>query len=580
MTVLNLRRWFRDPLFLLALAAGLIAFVVQSGELGSADTTHRLQTAHAWWTGEPEVFPNEFPEFGVHGRGGKLQSWYSMGQSLILLPPDMVGTYVARLPIFAEYDDTDPSVRDIIVSYTINILVTVLTALVCFRFLRQLNFGVTPVCRGSSGSAARHHASPLHPEHDGEQLHLPVDDDRLLLSVRVVAHRQPARTADWLGCVRPQSADPASDRLGSLVGSALPAAWSCGSKAIRGRDLWGRCKLTSRLLCRFTCFSDCSTASIRSTALGLDQSLLPTSPSSAAKPGCANPSLPPNYPFETPWHVGFFGALFTPEKSIFLFDPLIVLMILLVRRRLEAIQPGREGVRRHELPAAPGVHEFLRPLYRVEWRLRLGRPLRLDGCRVGVVARGPSAAASSRSNWESRSGSLGLALLAISTVIQLVSLAFWLPLEIYQMETLGHPTFVIALRMKNIVAFALGKMDAWGLNNHAMTEDPWDYVHITDLEFSAICSAASWRCAHVGGAHCVRSVGAWACCVGGHSMANPQECFSRALASGDFACILKQFPALQCDGHIAIVPDKVVELQHGKIFALHAPGIGEKLRDL
>src|SRR6202161_4851108 len=142
MTVVNLRRWFRDRLFLLALAAALIAIVVQSGELGSADTTHRLQTAHAWWTGEPEVFPNEFPEFGVHGRGGKLQSWYSMGQSLILLPPDVVGAYVARLPIFANYDDTDPSVRDIIVSYSINIVVTVLTALVCFRFLRQLNFGV------------------------------------------------------------------------------------------------------------------------------------------------------------------------------------------------------------------------------------------------------------------------------------------------------------------------------------------------------------------------------------------------------------------------------------------------------
>ena len=36
------------------------------------------------------------------------------------------------------------------------------------------------------------------------------------------------------------------------------------------------------------------------------------------------------------------------------------------------------------------------------------------------------------------------------------------------METLGHPTFVIALRFKNIVAFALGKMDAWGLNTEAM----------------------------------------------------------------------------------------------------------------
>ncbi len=73
--------------------------------------------------------------------------------------------------------------------------------------------------------------------------------------------------------------------------------------------------------------------------------------------------------------------------------------------------------------------------------------------------------------------------MAISTVIQAASLAFWLPLEIYQMETLGHPTFVIALRLKNIVAFALGKMGAWGLNNHAMTEDPWDYVHITTWNF-------------------------------------------------------------------------------------------------
>ena len=47
------RKWFRDPLFLLALAAGLIAFVVQSGELGTADTTHRVESAHALWTSDP-----------------------------------------------------------------------------------------------------------------------------------------------------------------------------------------------------------------------------------------------------------------------------------------------------------------------------------------------------------------------------------------------------------------------------------------------------------------------------------------------------------------------------------------------
>jgi hypothetical protein len=42
---------------------------------------------------------------------------------------------------------------------------------------------------------------------------------------------------------------------------------------------------------------------------------------------------------------------------------------------------------------------------------------------------------------------------------------------------------VIGLRLKNIAAFALGKMDAWGLTNDSMTQDPWDYVHITTWNF-------------------------------------------------------------------------------------------------
>ena len=80
---------------------------------------------------------------------------------------------------------------------------------------------------------------------------------------------------------------------------------------------------------------------------------------------------------------------------------------------------------------------------------------------------------------------IGVAVLlfAASLIIQIASLAFWLPLEIYQMETLGHPTFVIALRFENIVAFALGKVEAWGLDTEAMHWDAWDYVHITTWNF-------------------------------------------------------------------------------------------------
>src|SRR5271157_1841162 len=137
----RLRRWLSDPVTLLCLAAGLLAFVVQSGELGTADTMHRLQTTHWLWTSEPQVFPNEYPEFGLHGRGGRLYSWYGIGQSLLMLPADLLGTWIARWSIFSGYGD-DPAVRSIVVSYTTNILVNIVTALIAFRLLGQLRFSL------------------------------------------------------------------------------------------------------------------------------------------------------------------------------------------------------------------------------------------------------------------------------------------------------------------------------------------------------------------------------------------------------------------------------------------------------
>ena len=52
-------RWLNNSQILLLVAAGLLAFVVQSGELGTADTMHRLQTTHWLWTSQPQVFANE-----------------------------------------------------------------------------------------------------------------------------------------------------------------------------------------------------------------------------------------------------------------------------------------------------------------------------------------------------------------------------------------------------------------------------------------------------------------------------------------------------------------------------------------
>jgi hypothetical protein len=89
-------------------------------------------------------------------------------------------------------------------------------------------------------------------------------------------------------------------------------------------------------------------------------------------------------------------------------------------------------------------------------------------------------------HWKAIGGgvrALAIAVTSASVAIQCASLAFWLPLEIYQEETLGHHSWVVWLRFKNIAAFALGKRAAWGLNAPAIFEDPWDAQHLTCWNF-------------------------------------------------------------------------------------------------
>src|SRR6202035_492805 len=57
------------------------------------------------------------------------------------LPADLAATWIAHWQVFSGYGD-DPGVRSIVVSYSTSILVNVLTALLGFRLLRQLQFSV------------------------------------------------------------------------------------------------------------------------------------------------------------------------------------------------------------------------------------------------------------------------------------------------------------------------------------------------------------------------------------------------------------------------------------------------------
>ena len=452
--------------------------VVQSGELGTADTMHRLQTTHWLWTSQPQVFPNEYPEFGLHGRGGKIYSWYGIGQSLLMLPADLVATWVSDWHVFADYED-DPAVRSILVSYSTNILINVLTAVVVFRFLRQLRFSVKEAVAGVLGLMFC--TTHLHYTQNMQE-----NNYIMLLTLGGLSYqyewlRSGSRRALWIG----------STALGlnlltrvttgiDVIAAGVFLLMVLWFDHVAGAELWRKVLSYSKVAIPVYLFFGGGERLYSYYRFGsLTQTYLPIF---AREMKAQDPTLPANFPWSTPLHEGVLGALFKPEKSIFLFDPLILLAIVLAVMLWRRMAGEVRAYAVSSLLLLLGYLCFYaRYTYwagdfswgdryastAVEMVAMLGVPLLLQ-YRAHL---GP---------WIYRAA---MVLLAASLVVQVASLMFWLPLEIYQMETLGHPTFVIALRFKNIAAFALGKMYAWRLNNDAMGYDQWDYMHITTWNF-------------------------------------------------------------------------------------------------
>jgi hypothetical protein len=195
-----------------------------------------------------------------------------------------------------------------------------------------------------------------------------------------------------------------------------------------------------------------------------------------------NPALSPYFPWTTPLREGLLGPLISPEKSIFLFDPLLILSLLLAVFLWRRLAPE---IRAYCLAGFILVALdilFYAKFY--DWSGDFAWGDRYVSTAVQLVAfLSVPLLLRHRAEVGGVVWAAGLTLVVLSILVQISSVMFWCPLEIYQMDTLGHPTFVIGLRFKNIAAFLLGKMDAWGLTNESMSEDPWDYVHITTFNF-------------------------------------------------------------------------------------------------
>jgi hypothetical protein len=484
------------PLFLLLLITGLFTFLIQSGELGTSDTTHRLQVAHSLWTGQPQVFPYEYPDFGLHGRWGRLYAWYGIGQSLLMLPADLVGSAATHLPFWADYVDNqaDPAIRSILVSISTNVLVNVLTALAAFRLLGLFGF-----------SEAESVAGVL----------------SLLCATTHLHYAQNMAENNYI-------------LLLTITGFALQYKWLTTGN--RRALFWGSAALGLNLLTRVTTAMDLFAAGcfILLAALFFRRPSSHPGPGIASKPPVSatvreylrgslpiyavflvidriyqyirfgswtntyvaifareqrqmDPTLPANFPFNRGWfegglHSGVLGPFFMPEKSIFLFDPMFLLALLLTALLWKRLSPAMRA-----FAVATWVMLAVYVLFYARYNWWAGDFAWGDRYISSAVELTTLLAIPLLLRYRKVLGRgvryFAVAITGISVAIQCASLAFWLPLEIYQMETLGHPTWVVFLRFKNIAAFALHKRAAWGLNTPSMFQDPWDAMHITTWNF-------------------------------------------------------------------------------------------------
>ncbi len=308
----------------LALIALLTAVVFQPGTMGSVDVEQRLQVARSWWTSEPEVDSLRYRGFGfgIPGRDGKLHAWWGMGQSVVMFPLDVAASAVLRLsPWLGSVDrQLDGNVRRVLVAYLYQSGITVACVLVAWRLLLALGFtspqaiaGVLSLLFGTT---------VLHYVQNGQETTL-----NLVLTM----------TGLWGGLQWIQSGSrrhllAASAALGFdilvrlttifdvvavifllifLIFHEDNAALSSRERLREFASVAGpvllACVVVERAY-QYLRFGNFLGTYLRTRGM--------------------NSSLPASFPFNGRFADGFLGALFSPEASIFLFDPLLVVSVV------------------------------------------------------------------------------------------------------------------------------------------------------------------------------------------------------------------------------------------------------------
>lgn len=312
-----------------ALISLLWCAAINSGDLGSIDTELRLHMAHAWWTGTEEVSPDYKPKtridlkVGVLGVEGKRYIAYDVGQSMLMLPGDWLATQLQRwIPWLS---------TTWIVIFLILIPLNVAAVVSCFWLLKLFGFeeqiaGLATIA-WFLGTTVLNYA----------QIHF--QNNQLLLFVTIGY----AAALSFVQRGKPLFALLSGLALGSallirttsVIHVLTVIMFLVGCIAYQNRNklkvfqeifkgvgLWIVGFIPLALFGRILDYI--RYGSFLATGQNIQVQQFTTDPIFTELP-----QLPSNYPFIYSPDVGILGVLFSPAKSIFIYDPLLLPCLVL-----------------------------------------------------------------------------------------------------------------------------------------------------------------------------------------------------------------------------------------------------------
>lgn len=119
----------------LTVIALLWLIFVNSGSIASIDTKRRMQMAHAWWTGTEEGIPGDTLVINVNNKN---YIPYDLGQSMLMLPGDWLGNKLAQN--IAVDRKIRQQFTELIISFFIFLPINLLTVVMCFHLLRLFDY--------------------------------------------------------------------------------------------------------------------------------------------------------------------------------------------------------------------------------------------------------------------------------------------------------------------------------------------------------------------------------------------------------------------------------------------------------